>query len=557
MNLRNDNNSNDDDSNQFSKSHNMYNTKVKSELDLERNNSLDELDMSNSMYKLKLIAEIRKRRELWDIRSKEHISCVSLAEVWKDLAISMESDVGTCQRTWMSLCKVYWRSVKRIELRIKEDKLKGSYDPNNDYSSKWVHFEAMEFMKDNETVPIILGSSTETFKLIAEIRKRPAIWDIQSNEHRFSINLKNTWKELALAMGEDVENCKSKWKSLRLSYRKEAKKLELRIQEAKQNGSYIPNNDYSSEWTYFEHMQFIDDIKKPSNMKRRNSSVTDNNSDDNESNQFSKFHNMDNIKMEPESDDDLSDGSSPEIQEPAAEKSTTSNWNSTNRSYCRYSSDRLNLIAEVRKRPAIWDIQSKEHISQTILKQTWEELARAIGADVHDCRRKWKILRQSYRDEVKRLELRILKDKSNGSYDPKNEYKCNWFFYEHMKFIHDTIKPTPLKHGNSSDLSGQNSSENHEPADDKPTTSNWKCTKRPNDQVDFVEDLATDEHKLIKSSRSDITDSNDMVHVNDSDYNFLVSFLPQMKKINVLQNLQFRTKITNLMLNIMSQSKAN
>ncbi|XP_065361083.1 uncharacterized protein LOC135954779 [Calliphora vicina] len=191
-----------------------------------------------------------------------------------------------------------------------------------------------------------------------------------------------------------------------------------------------------------------------------------------------------------------------------------------------------------------------------------------MGADVDFCKRKWKQLRGSYTEELKKLELRIVEDKINGSYDPNNEYKCTWIFFEHMKFIDGTIMPRPLKRGNDNNSADknsppspshlrQNSSENQTTADDKPTTSNGKCTKRSYDQANFLEDIEKDKHKLIKTPHSDITDSNNMVHLTDSDYNFLVSFLPQMKKINVLQNLQFRTKITNLMLSLMSQSKAN
>lgn len=96
------------------------------------------------------------------------------------------------------------------------------------------------------------------------------------------------------------------------------------------------------------------------------------------------------------------------------------------------------------------------------------------------------------------------------------------------------------------------------PRDSKPSnsseTNNCKCSKRTYDQVHFLEDLEKEEQNLIKSTRLDITRSDNLAHVGDSDYNFLVSFLPQMKKMSELQNLQFRAKMTDIMLNIMTPS---
>ncbi|XP_037819229.1 uncharacterized protein LOC119608748 [Lucilia sericata] len=86
----------------------------------------------------------------------------------------------------------------------------------------------------------------------------------------------------------------------------------------------------------------------------------------------------------------------------------------------------------------------------------------------------------------------------------------------------------------------------------RPSTSPFKGSKSSYDQVHFLEDLEKEEQNLMKSTRLDISHSNDLAHIGDSDYNFLVSFLPQMKKMSELQNLQFRAKMTNLMLEIMS-----
>ena len=81
-----------------------------------------------------------------------------------------------------------------------------------------------------------------------------------------------------------------------------------------------------------------------------------------------------------------------------------------------------------------------------------------------------------------------------------------------------------------------------------------KCAKLKTEQIHFLQNLEKEEENLITSTRLDLSRSNDMAHIGDSDYNFLVSFLPHMKTMNELQNLQFRAKISELMFNMRSTS---
>ncbi|XP_065361834.1 uncharacterized protein LOC135955411 [Calliphora vicina] len=463
--------------------------------------------MSNAMDKLKLIAEVRKRPALWDYQSEEHKSCLSLPEVWKAVAVSMESDVETCQFNWSNVCKTYRKIAKREELRIKKDMLNGSYDPNNDYGSKWTYFKPMEFMKDNQKFPIILRNSCERLKLIAEVRKRPAIWNIQSKDHKPSI-LRKLWTDVAVATGLDADTCKRKWKIVRQSYLEEVKKLELRIAEDKLKGSYNPNNDYSSKWTFYDHMKFIDDIKKPSPIKRmtlRNSTVNDNNSDDNNSKTFNKIHNMNNTKVEPGLDLDpevfipddntdsqmfiiefVSEPNSPQNQVSADDKPSSTGGNCTKRTY-----DQANFLE---------DLEKEEH---NLIKSAKVEPELDLDPEV---------------------------------YIPDDDTDSQMYSIEFVS------KP--------------NSPQNQESADDKPSSTGGNCTKRSNDQANFLENLETEEHNLTNSSHMDITRSNSMINVGDSDFNFLVSLLPQMKKINDLQKFKFRSKMINVMFNIMSASSS-
>ena len=316
--------------------------------------------------------------------------------------------------------------------------------------------------------------------------------------------------------------------------------------------------------------------------------------------------------------------------------------------------DRLKLIAEIRKRPALWDLQSEEYISRSSVPEMWRDVAINMGPNgnfynstvlllyftllytifdfsytvtVDECKRKWKYLRDAYRAEVKRIEMRIVNDIKKGNFDPNHEYDCKWVCYEAMKFIEDIQRPhcnkimanlkTNFKdsYSNKNDyddaghdydmdianvepqlelnadgiyiLSDENDindlykkhllTENQKLPDPKMKSltqqqqtpvllghikrkpepiidTSCKCSKLKTEQIHFLQNLEKEEENLIKSTRLDLSRSNDMAHIGDSDYNFLVSFLPQMKTMNELQNLQFRAKISELMFNMRSSS---
>ncbi|XP_065361828.1 uncharacterized protein LOC135955406 [Calliphora vicina] len=486
----NDNKSDGNDSNQASKVH----TKMEPERDLE---------MSKVMDKFKLIAEMRMRPALWDNKSEEHRSCLSVPEVWKDLAASMGSDVEKCQRTWVHLCKSYKGSVRRVKSRIKEDKLNGSYDPNNDYSTNWAYFEPLEFMKDYTIIhyrrPIKFRTSGKKLKLIAEVRKRPELWCVKSKEYIPRLALQKSWEDLARAMEADVtaDDCKRKWTSLLLKQLTEVKKLELRIKEDKLKDSYNPNNEYRSKWFLYEHMKFCDDIKNPSLMELGNTSVNDNNSDDNDLSQVSEFENMDNYKMEPQLDLE------PEVYIPDDED---------------YDTDS--------------QISAMEFLSEPNSPQNYESADDKPSSTSGYC------TKPSY-DQAKDIK----KEDSNLPKTVKLEPELD--LDPEVYILDDEDDDTDSQMSGMEFLSEPNSPQNQESADDKPSSTGGNCTKRPYDQAICLEDLEKDEHNLIKPVRS-----NEMVPVTDSDYNFLVSFLPKMKMINELKNLQFRAKITDLMLEI-------
>lgn len=43
--------------------------------------------------------------------------------------------------------------------------------------------------------------------------------------------------------------------------------------------------------------------------------------------------------------------------------------------------DRLHLIAEIHRRPALWDVQSEEHKSRICVPDMWKDVAGSMGPD--------------------------------------------------------------------------------------------------------------------------------------------------------------------------------
>lgn len=230
---------------------------------------------------------------------------------------------------------------------------------------------------------------------------------------------------------------------------------------------------------------------------------------------------------------------------------------------------------------------------------------------VEHCKRKWKNLRDAYRAEVRRSERRVERLKASGNYDSSMDVRSKWAYFDQMSFINDSRRPRYQSHTHKSEGEGSNGSHDDTPGfhsfcdikmepqhttdeddyedDDQlleqfesaatpqavrrlsnsisvanavedaaiagtssSRSPSCKCSNRADDQVHFLENLEREEQSLMQSTRMDMTRDNSTSHVGDSDYNFLVSFLPQMKRMSELQNLQFRAKMSELLLNIMA-----
>uniref|UniRef100_A0A1B0AQ66 MADF domain-containing protein n=1 Tax=Glossina palpalis gambiensis TaxID=67801 RepID=A0A1B0AQ66_9MUSC len=284
-----------------------------------------------------------------------------------------------------------------------------------------------------------MSINVDVLRLIAEVKKRPALWDNRYGENKGRVSLNHLWWQVAQTLNVEVEQCKRKWKNLRDAYRAEIRRTVRR------------NGNYKCKWIYFELMSFIDGKPRRRDSNDQSSLHLENNSSSLDNNVYdSEFHSFYDIKMEPQHNVDDN------IESVQVDDDDTAN-----------------------------DILFEEF--QTVATP---QAARRLSASI------------SHKNPLER-------NAQNNVSISVNEDQCR-----------------------------------------------CSASERSHNQVHFLENLEKEEQKLIQSTRQDITRAQGISHVGDGDYNFLVSFLPQMKKMSEYQNLQFRAKMCELVLNIMTPTNA-
>ncbi|KAH8370074.1 hypothetical protein KR093_002125 [Drosophila rubida] len=268
------------------------------------------------------------------------------------------------------------------------------------------------------------------------------------------------------------------------------------------------------------------------------------------------------------------------------------------------------LINEVKQRPALWDAVHPEHANRVETQRQWLSVAEAMGAKVELCRSKWKNLRCSYRRQQNRQKSFQQQQQQQQQQQPATP-ACQWSYAEAMSFLDGcrqredsvnyddddceqsanesiTFKAEPdemetdndalmqefqsmatpqalrrLSHSIS--LASAAAEEQVLPVINTPVVcgagtalaaaaaSSCQCAKRVDEQVNFLESLEREEQQLMQSTSQDLARCKNVLHVGDSDYNFLVSFLPMMKQMTSLQNVSFRAKVGEVLLHTMQQ----
>ncbi|XP_043648602.1 putative uncharacterized protein DDB_G0271606 [Drosophila teissieri] len=278
--------------------------------------------------------------------------------------------------------------------------------------------------------------------------------------------------------------------------------------------------------------------------------------------------------------------------------------------------DMHRLIFEVQQRPALWDSRHPDHANRPETQRLWNAVAEAIGIDVEVCRTKWKNLRCSYRRSNRRSGLlkhqqtpsqghqwsyaeamsfldgqRLLgeeRDNSNneeeemeGALKTEAEPMLSTFKSEQvstademeadndalMREFQNVSTPQALRRLSENISLASAAAEEQVPptvsqlspnlnqgsAIAAAAASSCHCAKRVDEQVNFLESLEREEQQLMQSTSQDLARCKSVLHVGDSDYNYLISFLPLMKQMTPYQNVYFRAKMGELLLQTMQQ----
>ncbi|XP_058983475.1 uncharacterized protein LOC131804514 [Musca domestica] len=335
-----------------------------------------------------------------------------------------------------------------------------------------------------------MSNEIDAKRLIDEVRKRPALWDLNHEHNKSYTEVGRQWKELAAVLGvEDVEQCRRKWKNLRDSYRALVKRCDLRRARDEALGIYDPQISYESKWTHFHDLSFIRDKKR----KRRTRFEIEQDQNTNSTDDCNHEANVFDIKVEPTS---FMDGGDQEVF--FIEEFDDDDADMTDLEF--QDIDTLLPEQQFKHIPAKISVINGPKTSNEAQKTSSTTTPPVIHSN------------EATTSPSSRLPLPL------------------------PPAIKVAILPketTPTLNNNDNN------------------TKEFSNSSRSEKNVHFLENLEREEHKLMQSTREDIHRAID--HSGDPDYNFLVSFLPHMKKMNDLQNLQMRARMSDLVLNILSQ----
>ncbi|KAL1131836.1 hypothetical protein AAG570_011447 [Ranatra chinensis] len=91
----------------------------------------------------------------------------------------------------------------------------------------------------------------DVVKLIRSVKSRPPLWDRKDGSYHDRGLTMVLWEDVAKQIGVDSESVRSKWKSLRDTFRGELKKL---------NRALLKGSPTSAtNWEYFDEMVFVKD----------------------------------------------------------------------------------------------------------------------------------------------------------------------------------------------------------------------------------------------------------------------------------------------------------
>uniref|UniRef100_A0A224XV23 Putative alcohol dehydrogenase transcription factor myb/sant-like protein n=1 Tax=Panstrongylus lignarius TaxID=156445 RepID=A0A224XV23_9HEMI len=83
------------------------------------------------------------------------------------------------------------------------------------------------------------------------------------------------------------------------------------------------------------------------------------------------------------------------------------------------------LIAQMKSRPALWDLRNYNYNNRTLCDREWSKMAEALGFEKDAVKAKWKSLRDTYRRELRKAKL---------------GQKSSWVHYPRMSFLRDALE---------------------------------------------------------------------------------------------------------------------
>ncbi|XP_075163254.1 uncharacterized protein LOC142235888 [Haematobia irritans] len=397
--------------------------------------------------------------------------------------------------------------------------------------------------------------------LIEEVRSRPVLWN-NKHEHHYSRQIvQDTWREVATLLNiDDVEECKNKWKNLRDTFRAMERRTQRR--QGRDPG-------YESQWAYFEDLNFLNGDEN-----RRKKRITANNSGgENSRDAFENLENKtqgiyDEIKAESKSlgGNDNSEKPRENNDGMISPQDKCSNQNLFQRNITSpedQGGDNEN-ISPIQDNGHYDDLSDQE--IEDMLIDEFLGIAKATkkrGRNSQGANNIIKVeppssdneLREyaQYDNHTKQANDNKTKDNNNGNFHTKeddhelitikneNNVENDDIGIEEFQSIPAQISeesnPTPdTSHGIMRKQIPNNSIAKH------------SC---PEKHVHFREE---NQIQKERSPTKVLTTSNTIRHsldprCGDPDFDFLVSFLPYMKKMNDFQNLRFRSRMCDMVLN--------
>ncbi|XP_032308784.1 uncharacterized protein LOC26514665 [Drosophila ananassae] len=221
--------------------------------------------------------------------------------------------------------------------------------------------------------------------------------------------------------------------------------------------------------------------------------------------------------------------------------------------------ERHRLLKEIAPRPAIWDTRLSVRDRRQALNDDWQQVAQAMNSDVDECKRKWKIMRGTFRSELRRVAA--------------TGVPSRWHLFDEMQFmrnvfVHSASSPpyitpvvTPQKvlldHVFPTTVSSlipipQDLSHSSNPICPEEILPDCLMEETVvTIQDDPLQDLETDPSDSLH--REGTVETDFLVDPNDSDYRFLISLLPFISTLPKFLKNRFQHEALGLVLDLHAQ----